>query len=82
MDNKEEKPRKDKEFPKPVEPKAPEVEPEILIDLATYCSGLDYSGVDRFAETMLLCEINSGRVPAGNKARNEWEAIYLKLKNS
>ena len=62
-------------------PKPPPVEEILLISLEVYCDGLDQSGVDKFAQTRIQGEINGGRIPAGDKSREEWESIYLKLKN-
>ena len=82
MDNKEEKPKKsEKESVKPIEAKEPE-EPTLLIGLDVYCGSLDQSGIDKFAQPRIQSEINTGKVPAGDKTREEWEAIYLNLKNS
>ena len=55
------------------------IEP-VLITLDSYCDGLDQTGIDKFAKTILQSRINAGLVTPQNKTREEWEGIYIYLK--
>ena len=81
MDNTEKEIQPTKSKSKAEDPPKPIEEPILLISLEVYCDGLDQSGIDKFAQTRIQGEINGGRIPAGDKSREEWESIYLKLKN-
>lgn len=73
----------DKELGTPVlkESKAPKETP-ITIPLDVYCDGLDQEGAGKFAKTMIQGAINAGDTSPDDKTREEWESIYLKLKNT
>ena len=72
---------KDTEVVKDPEEAVVKTEP-VLITLDSYCDGLDQTGIDKFAKTILQSVINAGEVTPHNKTREEWEGIYLNLKTN
>lgn len=58
-----------------------EQEQEIKINAEVYSGGLNQEGADRFALSILQGEISSGRITPEDKTREDWERIYLKIKN-
>ena len=80
MGKSEIKSTKEPETIKDPEEEVATIEP-VLISLDSYCDGLDQTGIDKFAKTILQSGINAGQITPQNKTREEWESIYLKLKN-